>query len=64
MLIPANFPSIWCGFPDCPSLAEGGRIATEGDGIADEASGYRGPIRDVTVRTRGIGCPLNKLFEK
>ena len=40
--IPANFPSIRCGFPDCPSLAEGGRIATEGGGIADQSSGYRG----------------------
>ena len=57
VLIPANFPSIWCGFPDCPSLAEGG-------GIANQSSGCRGPTGDVTVLTSGTGCPLNKLLEK
>ena len=31
LLFPANFTSIRCGFPDCPSLAEGDRIGDEGD---------------------------------
>ena len=31
LLFPANFTSIRCGFPDCPSLAEGDRIGTDGD---------------------------------
>ena len=39
LLFSANFSSIRCGFPDCPSFAEG-------DEVANKSSGCRGPARE------------------
>ena len=53
LLFPANFTSIRRGFPDYPSLAEG-------DEIADESSGCRGPA----CEERRHEVPLDNILEK